>query len=140
MTILTHILVTALVAKAMNLSGNDLVWAYAFGVLPDLDHLVKIPAYIKKNKFGIERHFPWRTFLQEPIMLIPVFVYSLFIHNWVPFIFFTMHILMDYLISYEKHPFSPLHNFKTKGFLQNIDDLYKESIMIASVMIGFMLI
>lgn len=140
MTIISHVLITALGVKAMNLTGNDLFYAYAFGVLPDLDHIVKIPRYLKENKLKIVRHFHWRTFFQEPIMLLPVFVFGLLVQSWVPFVFFSIHVLMDYLMSFEKLPFAPLYNFKTNGLLCNIRDIYKEFTLIASVIVSFVFI
>lgn len=137
MTILSHVLITYLGVKVMNLSGNDLIYAYAFGVLPDLDHIVKIPGYLKDNGFKIVRKYPWRTFLQEPFMLIPIFIFSLFVKSWVPLIFFGIHVLMDYFVSFEKNPFSPVSNYTTNGFLGNIKDSYKELAVIASVVVGF---
>jgi hypothetical protein len=140
MTIFSHVFITALGVKAMNLTGSDLIYAYAFGVLPDLDHLVRIPSYLKDNGLKIVRKYPWRTFLQEPIMLMPIFVYSVFIKSWTPFIFFGLHVLLDYFADYEKMPLAPLYNFKTTGFIKSVKNIYKEFALMTSVLIGFVII
>lgn len=140
MTILSHVLITSFGIKLLGLQGNDLIYAYTFGVLPDLDHLIKIPSYVKANGVKIVRHYPWRTFLQEPMMLIPISIFSYLINSWCPLVFFSLHLLLDYLMSFEKNPFAPFNNFKTNGFMVGVRDFYKEFAMITSVIIGSFLI
>jgi len=140
MTILSHVLVTALGVNILNLAGNDVLYAYTFGVLPDLDHIVKIPNYLKDNGFKFVRKYPWRTFLQEPVMLLPIAVFSLVVASFVPFLFFGIHLLLDYLISYEKKPLSPFFGYSTKGIFKNTKDIYKEGFILLTVVVCLILL
>ncbi|OGM09097.1 hypothetical protein A2Z67_01720 [Candidatus Woesebacteria bacterium RBG_13_36_22] len=124
----------------MSLTGNDLIYAYVFGVLPDLDHIIKVPSYVKENGLKITHHYPWRTFLQEPVMLLFISLFSFFVKSWVPTVFFTLHLILDYLMSYEKKPFYPFSDYKHMGFLKNIGDIKKESGLIVVVVIGYYLL
>lgn len=140
MTIISHLLLTGLIAKTMGLTGNDLIYAYSFGILPDLDHIIKIPSYIKDNGFKIVRRYPWRTFLQEPVMLLPVLIFCYFVGTWVPAIFFSLHLLLDYLVFYEKKPLAPFFQYKYSSLLRNVNDNLKEGVVIAASILGFVII
>ena len=48
MTFFTHTLLTAAGIQILSLDPKDIILAYAFGVGADLDHLIKLPAYIQK--------------------------------------------------------------------------------------------
>ena len=105
MTIVTHILTTTIGAEVLHLSGLNLFWAYCFGVLVDLDHLIKIPLYFKKHNFNLvkltkaripnEKYYHWRTSLQEPVALLWILPFCFFINSFVPFYFFMPHLFFD---------------------------------------------
>jgi hypothetical protein len=136
MTILTHTLVTTVGVRYLHLSGNEALLAYIFGVVIDLDHFIKIPLYLKKHNFKIrdilqkpfpkEKQYNWRTSLQEPVALLWIIPLSIFLKTPVPVIFFALHLLLDYLMSYQKLPFYPFSGFKIKGFFIGIPDKLKE--------------
>jgi hypothetical protein len=130
MTIFTHILLTTAGAQALGLHGTELVLAYGFGVAVDVDHLVKLPLYLKKNGLKNEKFYHWRTSLQEPISLLWILPLSIFLRTVVPVIFFIPHLLLDYLVSYEKRPLFPFHSVTTRGFLPNVSDGLKEIITV----------
>jgi membrane-bound metal-dependent hydrolase YbcI (DUF457 family) len=89
-------------ARVGNLSGIDIVLALLFGVAIDLDHLIKVPLYIKQNGLKVVRYWNWRTSFQEPVSYL-----------W---------IVLDYLMSYEKQPFYPFSDFKIPNMKVKIDD------------------
>ncbi len=114
MNILIHILITVLIIHLMDLSGIDVLWALLFGILIDLDHLVKIPLYVKQNGFSVIRYWNWRTPLQEPISLLWVIPLSVYLNTFVPVLFFLSHIALDYIKGFEKKPFFPFSNYTIK--------------------------
>ncbi len=140
MTILSHILFTTSGVKIMELNGKELLLAYVFGVLIDLDHLVKLPLYLKKNNFKIsnifkqslprERYYNWRTSLQEPIALSWIIPIAIFLNSIIPIIFFLSHLFLDYLMNYRKSPFYPLSKFAIRGLSTSISNKTKEFIII----------
>ena len=129
MTIFTHLLVTTAVVQALNLEGSEIVLAYAFGVGVDFDHLIKFPLYYKKFKLKNQKHYNWRTPLQEPISLLWIIPLSIYLGTIVPIIFFISHLVLDYSVDYSKTPFVPYSNFKTKGLLPNVSQKLKEGIV-----------
>jgi len=126
MTIFVHILATLLGINILNLSGDAVMLAIIFGVCLDLDHLLKVPMYLKKYGLRMVISYPWRTPLQEPISLLWVAPLCAYLHTWVPLAFFSLHIALDYLMSYPKKPFSPLHNFEIRKNPLGIPDASKE--------------
>lgn len=127
MTILPHLLLTTVGVQALGLEGKDIVLAYAFGYGIDLvDHPIKLPLYLRKNGKKNEKHYHWRTPLQEPIALMWIVPLSLYLGTWVPAIFFISHFLLDYMVSYEKRPFYPFSTFTTEGILRKYSDTFKE--------------
>lgn len=151
MTIATHILTTTIGAEVLHLNGPNLFLAYFFGVLVDIDHLIKIPLYFKKYNFNLvklikaqipnEKHYHWRTSLQEPVALLWILPFCFFINSFVPLYFFIIHLFFDYFVSYNKLPFYPFSNFSTKGFIANVSDKLKETLtIIAAICILIILI
>ncbi|HXX65106.1 MAG TPA: hypothetical protein VEO56_15010, partial [Bacteroidota bacterium] len=127
MTIIPHLLLTTLGVQALHLHGADVVLAYAFGYGVDLvDHPIKLPLYLKKNGTKTEKHYHWRTPLQEPVALLWIAPLSVYLGSFVPVLFFLSHLLLDYMISYDKRPFFPFHSYTTKGILPNVSDGLKE--------------
>lgn len=127
MTILPHLLLTTVGVQALGLEGKDIVLAYAFGYGIDLvDHPIKLPLYLKKNGRKNEKHYHWRTPLQEPVALMWIIPLSIYLGTAVPALFFTSHFLLDYMVSYEKRPFYPFTTWTTEGMLRKYSDTQKE--------------
>ncbi len=127
MTIIPHLLVTSLGVQALGLEGRDIVLAYSFGYGIDLlDHPIKLPLYLAKNGRANEKHYHWRTPLQEPIALLWIAPLSVYLGSYVPVLFFISHVLLDYMVSYEKRPWYPFSSFTTEGFFQGVPDARKE--------------
>lgn len=128
MTFISHTLVTTAGVQIMHLQGYELYLAYIFGVLIDFDHIFKAHLYFSKNKFKKEKHYHWRTSLQEPVALLWIVPLSIFINSAVPIIFFISHLLLDYFVSYNKFPFYPFSNYSTKGLFIGVSDTIKEGL------------
>jgi len=127
MTILPHLLLTAVGVQVLGLEGKDVVLAYAFVYGIDLvDHPIKLPLYLKKNGKKNEKHYHWRTPLQEPVALMWIIPLSVYLGTYVPALFFTSHFLLDYMVSYEKRPFYPFNTWTTEGILRGYSDTKKE--------------
>ncbi|HEV8537776.1 MAG TPA: hypothetical protein VGR15_02535 [Bacteroidota bacterium] len=127
MTILPHLLLTTVGVQAFGLKGEDIVLAYAFGYGIDLvDHPIKLPLYLRKNGKKNEKHYHWRTPLQEPVALMWIVPLSLYLGTWVPAVFFISHFALDYMVSYEKRPFYPFSTYTTEGILRKYSDTTKE--------------
>ncbi|MFX0013086.1 MAG: hypothetical protein ACFFB2_04595 [Promethearchaeota archaeon] len=122
MNFLAHLIVTLVFVKIADLSGMNIFWALMFGVFIDFDHLIKLPLYIKQNGFKIVRYWNWRTGFQEPVSLLWIIPLNIYIHTWVPVFFFITHIVLDYLMSYEKQPFYPFSSFTIKQRKIKLDD------------------
>lgn len=143
MTLVPHLLLTTLGVQALGLEGREVVLAYTFGYGIDLvDHPIKFPLYYKKNRFKNEKHYHWRTALQEPVALLWIVPLSVYLGTMVPALFFISHFFLDYLVSYEKKPLFPFSNVTTRGMLPNVSDLLKEwtSVVLltaANVVVGY---
>ncbi|MBI2547717.1 hypothetical protein HYW21_00030 [Candidatus Woesearchaeota archaeon] len=119
---LTHIFSVIVLGKLLHLTPPEWVLAFIFGVALDLDHLLKLPLFLKLKNFKDQRHLHWRTPLQEPISYLWVIPLSIFVRSYIPVLFFTLHLLLDYSMSYAKLPFFPFHNHITKGTHQYARD------------------
>ena len=127
MTIVPHLLMTTLGVQLLGLEGRDIVLAYTFGYGIDLvDHPIKLPLYLKKNWTTNEKHYHWRTPLQEPVALLWIIPLSIYLGTYVPALFFVSHFLLDYMVSYDKRPFFPFSMYTTKGILPGTSDSLKE--------------
>ncbi|MGA2623970.1 MAG: hypothetical protein ABSF91_08970 [Bacteroidota bacterium] len=127
MTIIPHLLLTTLGVQVLGLEGKDIVLAYSFGYGVDIvDHPIKLPLYLKKNGRKNEKHYHWRTPLQEPIALLWIVPLSFYLGTFVPAIFFTAHVFLDYCASYEKRPLYPFSMYSTEGFFPKFSDTIKE--------------
>lgn len=127
MTILPHLLLTTVGVQVLGLEGKDIVLAYAFGYGIDLvDHPIKLPLYLRKNGKKNEKHYHWRTPLQEPVALLWIVPLSLYLGTYVPALFFVSHFVLDYMVSYEKRPLYPFSTYTTEGFLRGYSDTAKE--------------
>ena len=132
MTIVPHLLVTTLGVQLLGLEGKDIVLAYAFGYGVDLlDHPIKLPLYFRKNGKMNEKHYHWRTPLQEPVALLWIIPLSAYLGTFVPAVFFLSHVVLDYCVSYEKRPMYPFSTFSTGGFFLSVSDRMKEILVSA---------
>ena len=143
MTIVPHLLLTTAGIQLLGLEGKDIVLAYTFGYGIDLvDHPIKLPLYLRKNGKKNEKHYHWRTPLQEPVALLWIIPLSFYLGTYVPALFFMSHFALDYMVSYEKRPFYPFSTYSTEGVLQGISDTKKEiwTCAICAVMIAAFII
>ncbi|MHA2294251.1 MAG: hypothetical protein ACXACK_18985 [Candidatus Hodarchaeales archaeon] len=137
MNIIAHILVTFLFIKLGDLAGVDIFWAFLFGVFIDFDHFIKVPLYLKQNGFKIVRYWNWRTSLQEPVSYLWIVPLAVYLQTLVPVFFFTTHLILDYMMSYEKKPFYPFSDLKIPKMRVKIDDFAGISTV---VIVGCMLL
>ena len=126
MKIFTHGVVTTLGVQALGLHGSDAALAYAFGMGVDIDHAFKAPFYLKTVGWKSRLGYYWRSSLQEPVALLWVAPLSWLLGTIVPVLFLTVHIAMDYSVSFEKMPFFPYSNWVTRGWLLQFTDTSKE--------------
>ena len=129
MKIFTHILATTLGVQALDLHGRDAVLAYGFGVAIDIDHALKAPFYLRAVGLRDERGYYWRSSLQEPVAFLWIAPLCLWLGTAVPLLFFAIHLLMDYSVSFEKMPFYPYSGWVTRGWLVNVPDNVKEAVL-----------
>ena len=129
MTIVTHILATTLGAQALELHGQELALAYAFGIGVDVDHAVKAPFYLRAVGLRDRRGYYWRSSLQEPVALLWMIPLCAWIGTFVPILFFVIHVAMDYSVRFEKMPFYPYSSFVTRGWLVRVPDRVKEGVL-----------
>jgi len=125
----THVLATTLGVKALGLHGGDVALAFAFGCGIDIDHLLKLPFYLKSVGFKDRRGYYWRSSLQEPVALLWIIPLSIFLGTIIPIVFFVIHIAMDYSVRFEKMPFYPYSPYVTRGWLLGLSDNLKEGVL-----------
>ena len=125
----THVLATTLGVKAMGLHGGDVALAFVFGCGIDIDHLLKLPFYLKSVGFKDRRGYYWRSSLQEPVALLWIIPLSIFLGTIIPIVFFVIHIAMDYSVRFEKMPFYPYSPYVTRGWLLGLSDNLKEGVL-----------
>jgi hypothetical protein len=126
MTIITHVVVTTVGVRLLGLHGRDAVLAYGFGVGPDLDHVVKLPYYLRAVGLRNQKDYYWRSSLQEPVAALWIAPLCILLGTVVPLIFFLVHVALDYSVRYEKMPFYPYSAWVTRGWLTRIPDKVKE--------------
>ena len=143
LTIIPHLLLTTLGVQVLGLEGRDVVLAYTFGYGIDLvDHPIKLPLYLKKNGTKNEKHYHWRTPLQEHVALLWIIPLAVYLGTYVPGLFFISHFFLDYLVSYDKKPLYPFGSYSTRGILPDVSDTIKEWATVAvlavvNVVLGF---
>lgn len=125
----THVLATTLGVKAMGLHGGDIALAFAFGCGIDIDHLLKLPFYLKSVGFKDRRGYYWRSSLQEPVALLWIVPLSVLLGTIIPVLFFVIHVAMDYSVRFEKMPFYPYSPYVTRGWLLGLSDNLKEGVL-----------
>jgi hypothetical protein len=135
MKIGTHFLATTLGVQALGLAGQDRVLAYAFGMAVDVDHLVKLPFYLRAVGLHDKRGYYWRSSLQEPVALLWILPLCYFLGTAVPLLFFAIHVALDYSVRFEKMPFYPYSAYVTRGWLTNISDKVKERALFSALLV-----
>ena len=134
MTIVTHVLATTLAVKLFHLKGRSVVLAYLFGVAVDIDHLIKLPYYLRTVGWKDKKGYYWRSSLQEPVALLWIVPLCIFLGPVVPAAFFLMHLAMDYAVRYEKMPWYPYSAVVSRGWLIRVPDAVKEGILFAALL------
>lgn len=115
MNITTHFISTSLLTVVLGLKGIDIVWAYLFGFLIDIDHFwtpekfkyffgqIKEKGLLKFNTMGMTH-----TFIHEPFFIVPVALFSYLSGSLVPLIFWCLHVFFDQVILLaDKKPLLP---------------------------------
>jgi hypothetical protein len=133
MTIITHIMATAIGVQALNLRGRDTVLAFLFGVAVDIDHVIKAPFYLRYAGLTNQKDYYWRSSLQEPVAFLWIAPLCLFLGTIVPALFFAIHLAMDYSVGYEKMPFYPYSRHISRGWFTRYPDRTKELILLAGL-------
>jgi hypothetical protein len=136
MKIFTHILATTLGVQALDLHGRDAALAYGFGVAVDVDHALKAPFYLRAVGLRDQRGYYWRSSLQEPVAFLWIAPLCLWLGTAVPLLFFAVHLLMDYSVSFEKMPFYPYSSWVTRGWLVNVPDNVKEAVLFVALLVA----
>jgi hypothetical protein len=113
----------------MGLHGGDIALAFAFGCGIDIDHLLKLPFYLKSVGFKDRRGYYWRSSLQEPVALLWIVPLSVLLGTIIPVLFFVIHVAMDYSVRFEKMPFYPYSPYVTRGGLLGLSDNLKEGVL-----------
>ncbi len=129
MTIITHFLATTLGVQALGLEGREAALAYGFGVAVDVDHAIKAPYYLRAVGLRDKRGYYWRSSLQEPVGFLWIAPLCLWLGTAVPLLFYAIHLLMDYSVSFEKMPFYPYSRWVTRGWLVRVPDKVKEAVL-----------
>ena len=140
MTSVTHVLATSLGVRVLKLTGNDAVLAYVFGVGVDIDHAFKAPFYLRHVGLTRKLGYYWRTSLQEPVALFWIVPLCFFLGTWVPVLFFSIHVAMDYAVSFEKMPWYPYSLRVTQGFLVGVSDKIKEGVLLTALICTHLLL
>lgn len=140
MKMVTHVLATTLAVQAMDLHGANVALAYTFGLAIDVDHFVKLPMYLRHVGLKDKRGYYWRSSLQEPIALLWIVPLSIFLGTIVPIVFFTIHVAMDYSVSFEKMPLYPYSPWVTRGWLLGVSDNVKEGVLAAVLLCSNLLL
>ncbi len=124
MNLFVHLSYTLVMARILNLDKFNMVLALIFGIFIDLDHIYYyIPNLIKKRKI-IQIGYKHRTFIQEPVFYPVVIFFSYIYRTLTPIIFFSLHLLLDYMIKMEQKPFWPLSHWKYNKGMKSYGRLY----------------
>jgi membrane-bound metal-dependent hydrolase YbcI (DUF457 family) len=146
MIFFTHLLLVLVLIKFLALAKTEIVYALAFGVFIDFDHVFKLPMYVKyfvKNKKNVTFKDFWnspsdavtvntRSFVQEPVFLLFVIPFSVLVKSFIPLLFFGLHVFLDYLTFAAKKPFYPFSNYSCRGFVRTSRVYVEGVILLAS--------
>ena len=105
MIAITHLVVSLLLIELLTLDRNDAFVAVLFGVFIDFDHLIGLKDYAKAN--GIRAVFDfdslthaggqWKSLLHNPVAIAVVGPISVASRFMIPFLFWGVHISMDFV-------------------------------------------
>ncbi|MFH1399697.1 MAG: hypothetical protein ABIG95_06330 [Candidatus Woesearchaeota archaeon] len=124
MNFLVHLIVTLITATILKLNLFNFWLALGFGLLVDLDHVVPyIKTYLKEKKID-QRGYPKRWYTQEPIFFVILIPLSVILGTAVPVLFYGLHLLLDYIMDYEKYPLFPNKKLKVYGFVKTFGWAY----------------
>jgi len=100
-----HLLVVIILIRLLKLDHNEAFVALLFGFLLDLDHLMGIPSFI--NEYGwvaifnidslLHNEVQWKSAMHSSEAFIVVSVISIFFRMYIPIMFWSIHILMDWV-------------------------------------------
>jgi hypothetical protein len=101
----THLAVAVLLGLLLNLDRNEWVAALSFGVLIDADHLFGIRRYVADNGYTAilsptwddGSGLPWKSAFHYPEGSFVVGYLSIGSRLFYPFIFWGIHLVMDWL-------------------------------------------
>ncbi|MBN2421816.1 hypothetical protein JXB41_01200 [Candidatus Woesearchaeota archaeon] len=136
MNIFIHLGYTLIFSELLNLSYYNFILAFIFGVLVDLDHVFYYMLRLIKRKKIILLNSYKKTFVQEAIFYPVVILASIILKSAVPIIFFTLHIVIDYLFVSRSRPFAPFSKLEFKGIFNPKTGIYW-IFMIASFVLFF---
>jgi len=102
---ITHIVVTLFLVQLLTLDRNDAFIAILFGVFIDLDHLSGLAKYTKANGVGAIFDFEslmnpggqWKSILHTPMAAAMIAPLSFVSKLGVPLLFWSVHLLMDFV-------------------------------------------
>ena len=124
MNLFVHLSYTLIIAKILNLDKFNFFLAIIFGVLIDLDHIYYYVKNLYKEKKIIQRGYKHRTFLQEPVFYPVVITISIIYKTLSPVIFFSLHLVFDYILDIKRKPFWPFNNLSLKKGIKSYGKLY----------------
>jgi hypothetical protein len=101
----THLIASLLLIQLMSLDRNDAFVGLLFGVFIDVDHFFGLKDYISTNGISGLMHLDqlihpegqWKSLLHSPVAAIVVGQASVASRLAVPFVFWGVHLLMDYV-------------------------------------------
>jgi hypothetical protein len=103
----THILAVVLIGLFLNLNKDEWFIALTFGVAIDLDHVLAAPRYISDNGLAAILRpswddgsgLPWRSLMHYPVAAFVVVPLSIGWRYFVPLLFWSTHLGIDYIQS-----------------------------------------
>lgn len=103
----THILAVVMIGLFLNLNKDEWFIALTFGVAIDLDHVLAAPRYISDNgvaailrpSWDDGSGLPWRSLMHYPVAAFVVAPLSIGWRYFVPLLFWSTHLGIDYVQS-----------------------------------------
>lgn len=108
------VLLGMLLAKVRPFGAKEWLFALGFGVVIDLDHLFQLPRYAATHggvsAFADVRSIvtwgaDWQGFLHSPWAAILVLAFSVAAGSFVPFVFWGLHMVLDFVVARHFVPF-----------------------------------
>ena len=103
----THLLAVVLIGLFLNMNKDEWFVALTFGVAIDLDHVLAAPRYISDNGLAAILRpswddgsgLPWRSLMHYPVAAFVVMPLSIGWRYFVPLLFWSTHLGIDYIQS-----------------------------------------